>query len=137
MDRGISDQGGHKGSLQGMRVLVAEDEFLVACMLESFLADEGASVTLAQDGQDALEAAEAEQFDLLLTDMRMPRMDGAALIRRLQASQPWLPIMILTSHAPKDWQRLLGTSRAPLLLMEKPLALNELALRMREMVAAG
>ena len=137
MERRSENAASRAGSLQGLRVLVAEDEFLVACMLEDFLSDEGVAVTVAQDGVEALEAAEAEQFDLLLTDMRMPRLDGAGLIQRLQASRPWLPVMILTSHAPPDWRRLIKNSKAPLVLMEKPLALDELAHRMREIVAGG
>jgi CheY-like chemotaxis protein len=116
------------------RVLVAEDEFLIAMMLEDYLVDDGFEVTVAHDGIEALEAMLAGPFDVLVTDMRMPRLDGAGLIRRVRAIHPDMPVVILTSHAPPSWQAL--SADAPTVLMEKPLAMPALAAQLRHMIEA-
>lgn len=121
-------------TLKGLRVLLAEDEFLIAQMLEDCLADEGMDVTVTQDGMEALDAAKADEFDLLVTDMRMPRLDGAGLIRQLQACRPTMPVLILTSHAPRDWQALRDNRAAPLDLMEKPVDLPQLVAHIATML---
>jgi CheY-like chemotaxis protein len=114
------------------RILVAEDEFLIAMMLDDYLSDDGFDVTVAHDGVEALEAAAVKRFDVLVTDMRMPRLDGAGLIRRMRTTYPLLPVVILTSHAPPGWRAL--SASAPTVLMEKPLALPALAAKLRDMI---
>ena len=59
-------------------------------------------MTLAGDGAAALAAFDADPADLLLTDIRMPRKDGYALIAELRTRQPTLPVVIMTGHAAPD-----------------------------------
>lgn len=73
------------------RILVAEDDSLVAATVVDALQDEGFVVTLAGDSVAALEAAAHAGFDALLTDLRMPDMDGITLIERMRAEDPMLP----------------------------------------------
>jgi CheY-like chemotaxis protein len=74
--------------LVGRRVLVAEDEPAVLDMLSRFLADEGAAVTGARDGQEAWEKLDEADFDLILADLRMPRLDGRGLYERIARYRP-------------------------------------------------
>jgi CheY-like chemotaxis protein len=82
------------------RILVAEDEVLAAMAIEDELLRAGYEVELAPDGQAALEAARRALPDLLLTDLRMPRLDGVALIRGVRALSPHLPVVVMTGYAP-------------------------------------
>ncbi|MFC7691701.1 response regulator [Paeniroseomonas aquatica] len=70
----------HALALDGLRILVAEDEPLAAMVIEEALTDYGHSVMLAADGEEALRLAEAVSFDVLVTDLAMPRMTGWELI---------------------------------------------------------
>lgn len=118
-------------------VLVAEDEALAAMALEEMLREAGFAVLLAADGQEALEVAGREGFDLLLTDLRMPRLDGRELIRRLRAGRPDLPVVVMTGYAPPEGAAGLeaGQGDAPLLLMSKPVDPDRLVAALRRLVA--
>jgi CheY-like chemotaxis protein len=76
--------------LAGRRVLVAEDEPAILDMLERFLVEEGAAVTGVRDGQEAWEQLAKGDFDLVLADLRMPRLDGRGLYDRIARHRPEL-----------------------------------------------
>lgn len=115
-----------------LRVLMAEDEVLAAEVLEEGLAEAGFAVVTALDGQAALElAAAGAAFDLLLTDLRMPRMDGRELIARLRAERPDLPVVVMTGFPPPDGTEALHDGRAPLRLLTKPIELGPLVAALR------
>lgn len=107
------------------RILVAEDEPLAAMAIEDLLVATGYAVLLAADGQEALEiAARGEPFDLLLTDLRMPRLGGRELIQRLRAARPDLPVVVMTGYAPPGGAASLRQDAGgvgPLLLFTKPI----------------
>ena len=104
------------------RVLLAEDEPLAALVLEEVLTDMGHEVMLAGDGQAALELAAQRPFDVLVTDLAMPRLPGWELIPRLRASRPELPVVVMTGYlAPGMAERLRQTDGpGPLALLLKP-----------------
>ncbi len=81
-------------------ILVVDDEFANAQALRLILEDQGYEVLTAWNGEDALALLEAHPVDLMITDLRMPVMDGLELCRILhqRASQP-LPQVILMSSA--------------------------------------
>lgn len=89
---------------KGARVLVAEDDSINAKLIQSLLRKAGHEVVLVRDGQQALEAAQAESFDLALVDLRMPRMDGIQFARTYRAQEEvgHLPIVALTANAAED-----------------------------------
>src|SRR5688572_24186869 len=71
-----------------LRVLVADDDADIREFVETVLADEQFSATFADDGRQALEFLEAGEFDLLLTDIRMPGMSGFELVRQARLTHP-------------------------------------------------
>ena len=88
--------------LQGLRVLAAEDVELNRFVLEDLLMHEGASVVFVENGQEALDQITqrgARSFDVLLTDIQMPVMDGHELARQIRQHHAWLPVIGLTAHA--------------------------------------
>jgi two-component system, cell cycle response regulator CpdR len=83
------------------RILIAEDEETLCAMCARALAGEGHEVKTAGDGGEALETLQREdgRFDLLLTDIRMPVMDGIALALTAARDFPELTILLMTGYA--------------------------------------
>ncbi len=83
------------------RILIAEDEDTLCALCARALAAEGHEVKTACDGSDALDVLGREEgrFDLLLTDVRMPIMDGIALALTAARDYPDLSILLMTGYA--------------------------------------
>ena len=88
--------------LEGLRVLVADDEELMLDTLCRLLETAGAIVGRATDGEQAMEKALAQDFALILMDVRMPVLDGLGATSRLRAAGFWRPIVALTASATPD-----------------------------------
>ena len=83
--------------LDGMRILLAEDEATLRLLTERMLNKRGAKVTCCEDGAEALEVFKEGRFDLLLTDMMMPRLDGVGLTEAVREIAPDFPIIAVTA----------------------------------------
>ncbi|MDF3936386.1 hybrid sensor histidine kinase/response regulator [Pseudomonas citronellolis] len=86
----------------GLHVLVAEDNPLNRALLREQLEELGCRVSLAADGAEALRQFEVGSFDVLLTDLNMPRLDGCALSRELRRRGVGLPILGVTASAMRE-----------------------------------
>jgi two-component system, NtrC family, response regulator AtoC len=84
------------------RILVADDEAGLRGFVAEALAGDGHAVVQAADGAEAAQRLARESFDLLITDLRMPRLDGMALLRQVRAEQPELEVIVLTAHGSVD-----------------------------------
>ncbi len=80
------------------RILVADDEQGLREFVSEALEDDGHSVIAVADGEEAARLISRESFDLLITDLRMPRMDGLAVLRHARAEQPEMEVILLTAH---------------------------------------
>jgi len=78
------------------RILVVEDEASLRFSMVAYLEDSGHACREAADGEEALALLEAEPFDLVITDLRMPRLDGFALLEALRVVRPKLPVVVVT-----------------------------------------
>ncbi len=83
-------------SRQQGRILVVDDDEEARYVYQAHLQEEGHAVACAATGGEALKLIEAEAFDLVITDLDMPEMNGFALIRYLVRLRPELPIFICT-----------------------------------------
>ena len=92
--------------LTGVRALVIDDEKDARELIQRVLEDQGAIVTIAPTGDEALRILETSEFDVLLSDVGMPGMDGYQLMRTIRAGETkeqWLPALALTAFArPED-----------------------------------
>ena len=85
-------------------ILIVDDSASIRQMVEATLKSANYRVTLAQDGQDALDRCKATRFDFVLIDQNMPRMDGLTPIKSLRAMSAFArtPIIVLTTEASDD-----------------------------------
>jgi len=105
------------------RILFAEDEPISRKLISMFLRREGYEVEEAKDGAEALDLLNNFQFDLLISDIRMPHIDGIAVIMRLRFISPATPFIVLTSY-PDD---ALDVAKMPKsLIMGKPVMFDNL-----------
>jgi DNA-binding NtrC family response regulator len=82
-----------------MRILLVDDEGGLLMTLAANLELDGFEVTTAENGQRALELFRSEVFDLVLSDIRMPGMNGVELFRRIRALKPECPVVLMTAFA--------------------------------------
>jgi two-component system cell cycle response regulator CpdR len=81
------------------RVLIVEDEESVRDFVTRVLTMHGHGVLVAKDGAEAVELMDSHHFDLLLSDIAMPMMDGISLALKVRASRPHVPIILMTGFA--------------------------------------
>src|SRR5215203_148677 len=84
------------------KVLIADDEQAITSGLSAILSDEGYDVEICADGQKALERLSEDRYGVVLADLKMPKLDGLALLRELQAKQIPTECIIITGQATVD-----------------------------------
>jgi DNA-binding NtrC family response regulator len=85
-------------SEKGGRILVVDDDEFVCSSLKWLLADDGYDVETAADGKNALVTLSRQTFDLVLTDLMMPDVDGLAVLREVKKRAPNTAVIILTGY---------------------------------------
>ena len=80
-------------------ILVVDDEAASRESLKDVLGDEGYDVTAAADGAEALELLQTAEFDVILTDLRMPGLDGLGLLREARRLCPQTLVLLMTAYA--------------------------------------
>ncbi|MHC4401487.1 MAG: response regulator [Planctomycetota bacterium] len=84
------------------RVLIVDDEEIVRRSCKRALTEAGYAVRTVGSGGDAINACRAERFDLMLTDLRMPDMDGFEVIRRVTREFPEVRVVIITGYPSRE-----------------------------------
>jgi DNA-binding NtrC family response regulator len=84
------------------QILLIDDEAIALTNLTHVLKREGYDVTACKDGEAGLEALKRSDFDLVLTDLKMPGIDGMEVLRQVHASHPDVPVIMITGHATLD-----------------------------------
>lgn len=113
-----------------MRLLIAEDELDLAEALTVFFEKNQFTVDTVNDGLSAYEYAGADEYDAIILDVMMPKMDGIEVLRRLRADGNKTPIMMLTAKAQKD-DRITGFDSGADDYLPKPFEVDELLSRVR------
>ena len=114
------------------RILVADDEPGIRRVVRDGLERAGHEVETAVDGEEALGFLEEKEFDLVVTDLAMPRMGGLELVREIRRSSP-VPILVLTvRHEEREKVRLLDAGADD--YVTKPFGVDELLARVRALL---
>ncbi len=83
-------------------ILVVDDELLIRDLIYDFFNEREWDVTIVDNGERALRAFENGDFNVVLTDLKMPEMDGATLIDRMKEVKPDQPIVVVTGYPSVD-----------------------------------
>lgn len=83
--------------LSGKQILIVEDEVVFRSLLGNFLGALGATITLADDGVDALDKICQQDFELMICDLDMPRMNGIELVEHLRGKGSAVPILVISA----------------------------------------
>lgn len=113
-----------------MRVLVVEDERRMAHHISRALAEESCAVDMAHDGERALELASDCEYDAIVLDLMLPKVDGLTVCRRLRAAGCKTPVLILSARDMVD-DRVSGLDAGADDYLIKPFAVQELTARLR------
>lgn len=87
---------------EGHSILVVDDELLIRDLLYDFFHGQGWEIALAENGEKALRIIESRKIDLVLTDLKMPDMDGMTLTKQLRESHPEIPVVVMTGYPSVD-----------------------------------
>lgn len=116
-----------------MRILVVEDEPTLCSQLVQALVTAGYTVESAQDGVEGHYLGEVEDFDAVILDLGLPRLDGLSVLRRWRAAQRNMPVLILTARA--AWQdKVAGMDAGADDYLGKPFHMEELLARVRALL---
>jgi len=107
------------------RILVAEDNAAVREFVERGLTHFGHTVVAVSDGGAALHCLSLESYDLLITDIVMPVMDGIALALKASSTAPDMPVLMMTGYA-HERQRAYNLQELIADVLDKPFSLEEL-----------
>ncbi|MGA9459345.1 MAG: S16 family serine protease [Desulfobaccales bacterium] len=120
-------------SLQASQVLVVDDEEIARTNLGYILRKEGHQVATAANGLEALEKAKAQEFDIILTDLKMEKMDGLQLLESVKQVSPNTEIIMVTGY-PTVGTAVDALKRGAAHYLSKPIRLEELRATVREIV---
>lgn len=119
-----------------MRILVAEDDPRMAQLLRQGLEEEGFTVSLAKDGLEAVEMGTGFEFEVILLDLMLPKLDGFEVTRRLRSERNQTPILMLTARdALPDLVNSLNLGADD--YVTKPFSFDELIARLRAVSRRG
>lgn len=116
-----------------MRILVVEDERKVASFIKKGLEEEGYAVDVAADGEEGLAMALTRVHDLIILDVRLPKMDGLRVLQALRHDSMTAPVLLLTVRATIE-DKVLGLDAGADDYLTKPFAFQELVARVRALL---
>lgn len=119
-----------------MRVLVVEDERLLAAGLRDGLQAEGFAVDLAHDGVDGLWRAQEHPYDAMVLDLMLPGCSGQQICRTLRAAGIWTPILVLTA-SDREGEEVAALDIGADDFLSKPFSYAVLTARLRALVRRG
>lgn len=113
-----------------MRILVVEDESRIAADIRSGLEGANYAVDIARDGEDAWFKGETEDYDAIVLDLGLPRLDGLSVLKRLRGASVATPVLILTAR--DGWrEKVEGIDAGADDYLTKPFQMEELLARLR------
>lgn len=116
-----------------MRVLVVEDETLLSQQLASALTDAGYAVDTAADGERADFLAQTEQYNAVILDLGLPKVDGLTLLRRWREAHLSVPVLVLTARG--SWhEKVQGIDSGADDYVGKPFRMEEVLARVRALI---
>jgi DNA-binding NtrC family response regulator len=137
--------GGLRGSfsppdpaLHGKRILVADDEDIIRETVSDVLSRAGATVLPARDGNEAIEAARSQRFDLVLSDIKMPHHNGYEVFAAVRQASPTCPVILITGFGYDPNHSIVRASKEGLAgVLFKPFKVDQLLEEVRQALKAA
>jgi len=107
------------------KILIVDDNPNMSVLLSDILEIFEYEGTQAEDGEEALSKLKDDNYAMVFTDLRMPKMDGIDLLKAIKNQHPELPVVVITGYSLGETQNLLLTERADGFL-NKPFKVNEI-----------
>lgn len=115
------------------KLLIAEDDYKLRQLFQRVLVREGYTVKAVANGREALSAMDSDYYDLIITDIMMPEIDGYALVREIRDAGSTIPVLMITAKDAFDDMRL-GFRSGTDDYMTKPVNVNEMVLRVEALL---
>jgi heavy metal response regulator len=119
-----------------MRILIVEDEKKVAGFIKKGLEEETYAVDVAYDGEEGFHLADMNQYDMIILDLMLPKMDGLEVLTRLRDKRVSTPILLLTAKDAVE-DKVTGLNKGADDYLTKPFAFSELLARIRSLLRRG
>ena len=119
-----------------MRILIVEDEKKVAGFIKKGLEEETYAIDVAYDGEEGLHLGKEGQYDLIILDIMLPKLDGLEILSQLRTQGSDVPILLLTAKDAVD-DRVTGLNKGADDYLTKPFAFSELLARVRVLLRRG
>lgn len=119
-----------------MRILLAEDELALSKALVKIFESNNYSIDAVHNGQDALDYLEADNYDVAVLDIMMPKVDGITVLKKIRASGSDLPVLMLTAKSEID-DKVLGLDSGANYYLTKPFDAKELLAAVRAITRSG
>jgi DNA-binding response OmpR family regulator len=119
-----------------MRILVVEDDAPLASFVRNGLEAEHYAVDIAQDGELAREMASENDYDLVVLDLNLPKLDGISVLTAIRPKKPSLPVLVLTARSRVE-DRVLSLDTGADDCLIKPFSFTELSARVRALLRRG
>src|SRR5262245_3884159 len=112
-----------------LEVLLIDDEATIRLSLGDGLRDAGHRVTIASDGAEGLALATSKVFDVVVTDIRLPRVDGMTIFRRVRETSPTTDVILITAHGDVS-DAVSALKEGAFDYLTKPFDIEEIAIRL-------
>lgn len=119
-----------------MQILIVEDEDKIANFLRRGLMEESYAVDIANDGEDALFKFDVNEYDFVLLDLMIPKVDGISVCKQVRTKNKNIPILILTAKDSTD-DKIKGLDAGADDYVTKPFSFDELTARIRALLRRG
>ena len=119
-----------------MRILLIEDERRLSTVIKKGLTEDGFAVDITGDGEEGQYLAETENYDLVILDLMLPKIDGVTVCKHLRVKKVKTPILMLTAKSTLE-EKITGLDSGADDYMTKPFAFMELRSRVRALIRRG
>lgn len=121
---------GDDETMPNKKILVIEDEFDIAQLIKIHLSEISSKVQLVHDGEQGLKLAQNQSWDVIILDLKLPKMDGLEICRRIRSQSNYVPILMLTAKS-TELDRVLGLEMGADDYLTKPFSVMELVARVK------
>ncbi len=125
MEKSAQEHSKSASKREKLSILIVEDEFNIRELLKDFVSSRGCAAVLAEDGHEAILAFQKQHFDMVFLDLRLPRISGVEVLKRIKEISPDTPVVVVTGNS-EELQSVQDRSLRPQWVIPKPFKLHQI-----------